>query len=309
MKDAKFLVTKDQEGKRLDLYLAIIQNEMGRGLVRTAINEGKVLLNGEVEFRPHYKVKEGDEIAMPTLIKVEQSEWLKPENIPLDIVYEDQDLLVINKPAGMVTHPATGNFSGTMMNGVAYYCSTIVDVGDKIRSGLINRIDKETSGLVLVGKTNEGLWHYSKQFAERNVNKIYIAICAGNISTRFTNGRLIVRNYLGRNPKARKKFSIVAPAKGRFSETEFKLERVLKIEGKDYSVILASPHTGRTHQIRVHLSSLGFPILGDTIYGPSQKYERLMLHSWKVELKLVNGEDRVFRSEIPEEFKPFMIEK
>lgn len=302
---SEFIVTEETAGQRLDLFLSTMQNKISRNNVRRAMDDGLVSLNGQVEHRHHYKVKTSDVIVF-TMPKVQEDNiHIEPEDIPLDIVYEDNDLLIVNKPAGMVIHPATGNYHGTLMNGILFHYKDLAQVGSEIRSGLIHRIDKDTSGLVLVGKTNKGLWHYSKMFADRKVHKTYLAIVAGNISERMQYGHLDVRNYLGRKSSDRKKFASVPPSKGRIAETEFNLVKVVKINGRDYSVITASPKTGRTHQIRVHLLGLGYPIMGDVIYGRRNQYKRLMLHAWKLEVELLSGKNAEFEAPIPEEFLKF----
>lgn len=301
-----FKVDEQSVGQRLDLFLATIQNNISRTVVRQKINAGEVFLNGEVEFRPHYKMKLDDEVSIDLDVEVIKEESLMPEDIPLNIIWEDDDLLVVNKPSGMVIHPATGNYSGTLMNAVLHHNNEIATVGNQIRSGLIHRIDKDTSGLVMVGKTNKGLWYYSKLFAEREVKKTYIAIVAGNISVKIPKEGLVVRNYLGRCPGNRKKYSVVNPTKGKISETFFKLMHVVKVENKFYSIITAMPKTGRTHQIRVHLASLGHPILGDVIYGKHNKYQRLLLHAWKIKVKLLNGKTEELIAPIPNIFNDFI---
>lgn len=299
-------VDEQASGQRLDLFLVTGQNDISRTLVRQRINEGGVVLNGKLEYRPNYKVKIDDDICFTYQINIPSNNDLKPENLPIDIIYEDDDLVVVDKPSGMVIHPATGNSSGTLMNAILYHFKEISKIGNSIRSGLIHRIDKDTSGLVMIGKSNKGLWYYSKLFAEREVNKTYIAILAGNIATRIPKEGLIVRNYLGRNPGNRKKYSVVEPGKGRNAETKIKLLKVIKDGTKYYSVVTASPKTGRTHQIRVHLSSLGYPILGDVIYGKHNRYKRLMLHAWKIKVKLLNDKIITFEAPLPNSFLDFI---
>ncbi len=298
-------VTSDILGKRLDLVLAIKQGQISRSAVRKIIDSGKVTINNKVEFRPNYKVRLGDFIQVVPIEVESQEVKLTPENIPLDIIYEDNDLLVVNKPAGMVIHPATGNELHTLMNAVSYYLKDIKGVGDELRNGLIHRIDKDTSGLILIGKTNEALWHYSRMFAERKVTKIYVAISAGNSEKLIKEKFFSITNYLGRNPGNRKKYSKVSPSKGKLAETNFELVKVGDLNGQEYSVIKAFPKTGRTHQIRVHLSSLGLPILGDVIYGKPIIGFRLMLHAWKIKVRLLDGQEKEFTAPLPKEFTAY----
>ncbi len=256
-----------------------------------------------MEFRPNYKVHEGDKIELHAE-PVAPPREIVPEDLPLDILYEDEDLLVINKPTGLTVHPATGNWTGTLMNAVHFHFNKAREVGDKYRSGLIHRLDKDTSGIVLIGKTNLGLWHYSKLFAERKVDKTYLAVVTGNINRVMNNGRITVTNYLGRNPGNRKKIAVMNEQKGRLAVSEIKLVKIKEIDNQWYSVVEVKPKTGRTHQIRVHLTSLGFPVLGDTIYGKTP-YSRLMLHAWKLNLLSPQGKELHFEAKLPEEFAIF----
>jgi 23S rRNA pseudouridine1911/1915/1917 synthase len=296
----------DRDGDRLDLYIAMNDNSISRSVVRRMIDQGIVYVNNNIEYRPHYKVKVGDVIEYKKINAKNEVDYIVPVDIPLNIIFEDDDLLVLNKPAGMVTHPATGHESDTLMNGVLFYYNQLSNVGDKRRSGLIHRLDKDTSGTILVGKTNLGLWHYSKLFAEKKVEKTYLVVVLGDISNKFVEGaELTVKTFHARNSLNRKKFSSQKSAFGKLAETSFRLCNVIRIDGAVYSLIKASPHTGRTHQIRVHLSEMGYPVLGDPIYGPNS-YSRLMLHSWKLKLKMIKGGEKTFVSEIPLEFKTFI---
>jgi len=307
MKKLELQVTTGDNGKRLDLYGVLYTEALSRTTLRKLLNDGAVQVNGKPEFRPNYKVKTGDLVSID-LGKVRATpelQQINPENIPLDVIYEDKDLLVVNKPAGMVIHPATGNASGTLMNAVHYHFKQVRDVGDRIRSGLIHRLDKDTSGLVLIGKTTKGLWYYSRLFAERQIQKKYLAIVAGNIAAVMEDNSLHIENYLGRNPKNRMKFTQVGPAQGRFAETEVVFLKKLIRGDKIFSLVEVHPKTGRTHQIRVHLSGLGFPVIGDRIYGKHNEYPRLLLHAWKLKLVLLNDKETEFEALIPADFKDF----
>jgi 23S rRNA pseudouridine1911/1915/1917 synthase len=302
-KDLILKVNKADESQRLDLYVVLQNNSLSRTQLKKLINEGKVLINGQVEFRPHYKVRENDEIRIEVTINENLQPNIIPQDIDLNIIYEDNDLLVVNKPAGMVIHPAQGNYKGTLMNAVVFKYQQMENVGDKIRSGLIHRIDRDTSGIVLIGKTNKGLWYYSKLFANREITKSYLAIVAGNIESKIPFEGLKISNYLGRNPKSRKKFAIVPLGEGgRSAETHITFLKKIKLGENICSAVIAKPKTGRTHQIRVHLSNLGYPIMGDVVYGKNNHYSRLLLHAWKIELVLLDGTKKQFVAEIPKEF-------
>ena len=291
MKITKNLTPEINEiGKRLDLYLAIQFNTLTRSTVKKQIEIGNVRINNQVEFRPNYKVRSNDDIKCEFEIEDRKKDQIIPENIPLNIIYEDDNLVAIDKPIGMVVHPSTSNWEGTLLNALFYRYSNLASVGDSGRSGLIHRLDKDTSGIVLIGKTNEALWYYSKLFAQREIEKTYLAVVRGDFSREYGNNIQIVDNFLGRNRLNRKKFSKVPPSKGKRAVTHVRFLSTLEYQGGQYSLLSVIPKTGRTHQIRVHLSGLGFPILGDVIYGRGNSYHRLMLHAWKLRLKLLSGE-------------------
>jgi 23S rRNA pseudouridine1911/1915/1917 synthase len=296
-------------GERLDLFLALADNTQSRATFKKIIQANQVTVNGKVEFRANYRVKKDDvidyKLAMPDMAAMPS---LQGEEGDLDIIYEDDDLLVLNKPVGIVVHPATGNWTGTIMNTVLHHFESMGTVGNPIRSGLIHRLDKDTSGVLLIAKSNQGLWFYSNQFAQREVEKHYLALCAGNFTKLFPNRKSIeVENYLGRNQVNRKKHAVVSPSKGRKAITQFNLLKVIKVGDEWFSLVEAMPKTGRTHQIRVHLTSLGLPILGDVIYGKGHEYKRLMLHAWKLKIKLVTGKNTEFVAPIPTEFNELTL--
>jgi len=305
MKELK--VAKTEENQRLDLYLAFKLPEYSRSQIKKHLNEGLVKVNAVVEYKPNYRIKSGDEISIDTDKFYQETQDIVPEAIPLDILYEDQDLVVINKPAGMVVHPATANWQGTLMNALLYRYKNMAGLGDKkMRFGLIHRLDKDTSGLILVGKSNLGLWHYSKQFAERHVEKVYLAIVAGDINKLFKDKPYEVQDYLGRNPKNRKKFAVLKEGQrqGRLALTRFEFLKAIPLTGLKTSLVRAIPKTGRTHQIRVHLSKLGYPIIGDPVYGGkySEAFPRLLLHAWKLSITMVDGTLKTFTAKPPKEF-------
>ncbi len=301
-------VTSKNSGLRLDLFIVVSDDTFSRSKVREMLNQGIIKLNKNVEYRPHYKVREGDVITVnvegveKTKNKDEDFE-IVPEKMDLDILFEDEDLVVINKPSGIVTHPATGNWTGTLLNGLFYHFKSLAGVGNNIRSGLIHRLDKDTSGLVLVGKTGKGLWYYSKLFAERNITKTYLAVIVGNIDEVFqNNNEITIKDYLGRNPQRRTKISSVEEFRGKYAESTVKLIRKFNFGTRFAGLVHVLPKTGRTHQIRVHLSKMGCPILGDPVYGKNNKYKRLMLHAWKLKLQCLDGVEREFEAPIPIEY-------
>ena len=187
MEKEKIILTVEKDaGLRLDLFLCMNINSLSRSDVKKSINNGDVEVNGTVEFRPHYKVHIGDKIIIiKNMDETAHEIDIKPVKMDLDVVYEDKDLVIINKPAGLVVHPATGHREDTLMNGLMFRFNKLSEVGNSIRSGLIHRLDKDTSGLILVGKTNLGLWHYSKLFAEKQIQKTYVVVVKGDMRSKF----------------------------------------------------------------------------------------------------------------------------
>lgn len=295
-------VDKRGINKRLDLYLAFELNELTRSAIKKQIEAGNVLINGVIEFRPNYKMREDDEINCRFIIENKSRLALVPEDIPLEVIYEDDSLLAVHKPIGMVVHPATSNWQGTLLNAVLFRNNEIGKVGDPFRPGLIHRLDKDTSGIVLIGKTNEALWYYTKQFSERLIEKTYLAVVRGDFYRDYNNKEIIIDNFIGRNSINRKKFSKVPPSKGKRAITKVLWSKSLTYNNRTYSLLHVWPHTGRTHQIRVHLADMGFPILGDKIYGRNNTYERLMLHAWKLKVALLSGEMVELVANPPESF-------
>lgn len=290
----KITVDISDEGKRLDLFLAFKLNSYTRSFIKKQIESGNVQVNNVVEYKPNYRVKASDNIL--TSFEAEESGFkeIVPQNINLKIIYEDDSLVVVDKPVGMVVHPATANWDSTLLNALVYRYKSLKNVGEVIRSGLIHRLDKDTSGVVLVGKTNQALWYYSNLFTERKVEKTYLAVVKGDFAAKMGHGIVEVDNYLGRSQANRKKFSKVPPSKGKRARTKTQFLQSLEYQGSIYSLVEVFPLTGRTHQIRVHLSGLGFPILGDRVYGRGNNFHRLMLHAWKLKLVLLSGEEKTF---------------
>ena len=263
---------KGESQLRLDRFLARQLPEYSRSRIQQLIRAGFVRLNGATT-RPRELVRSGDaiELTEPPLEKIEN----QPEPIPLDILFEDNDLIVINKPAGLVVHPGAGHRQHTLVNALLSHCATLSGIGGKERPGIVHRLDKETSGCLVVAKTDTAHRELSRQFAERTVDKIYLALVAGKL--RKDAG--VIEEKIGRHPVHRQRMS-VASARGRAAKTEY---RVLR-SGEQASLIECRLHSGRTHQIRVHLHHLGHPVLGDKVYAPrlAKDFPRQMLHAWKI---------------------------
>lgn len=256
-----FIVDIESAGKRIDVYLSEMIENMSRSQIQKIIGEGNVTVNEKI-VKSNYKLKEEDEIVLnlpePVLLKVE------PENIPIEILYEDDDLVVVNKPQGMVVHPAPGNYSGTLVNALLYHCRNLSSINGVIRPGIVHRIDKDTSGVLVVAKNDISHRSLAQQIKEHTVNRIYLAIAEGVIKEDIGT----INKPIARHPIERKKMAIVEG--GREAITHYRvLERF-----KENTYVECKLETGRTHQIRVHLSSIGHPLVGDPVYGyKKQKFK------------------------------------
>ena len=266
---------KKYQGKRLDIFLSENLVELSRSKIKYLIKNSKVLVNGEIED-PDYKISLNDKIQ----IEIEKSEetYLEGEKIPLDIVFEDEDLIVINKPAGLVMHPGAGNKSGTLVNAIINHCGKELSfIGDNKRPGIVHRIDKNTSGLVVIAKNDYTLNHLSNQFSQHSIERLYTAICWGQMQPH--KGK--IQSFIKRSEMNRKKMSS-SSSKGKKAITNYKTKEILIHENIAVaSVLECKLETGRTHQIRVHLSEHGCPLIGDNIYGrsPRKKFSSLSILS------------------------------
>ncbi len=249
-------------GTRLDQFVAKYA-DLTRSAAARLIEEGAVSVNGKTVAK-NYKVCKGDAIEI-TLPEPEAAEAL-PENIPLDIIYEDDDIIVINKPVGMVVHPAAGNPTGTLVNALLYHCGvSLSGVGGVIRPGIVHRIDKDTSGLLVVAKNDEAHLHLSAQLKEHHVSRIYTAIAIGN----FREDEGTVDAPIGRHPIDRKKMAVIhnSDLRSRDAITHWSVISRGEADGNSFTLLCCQLETGRTHQIRVHMASVGHPLLGDAVYG------------------------------------------
>lgn len=254
-----FQITEEYEGERLDKCMAMLVDSLSRNYIQKLIQDGKILVNGNLE-KSCYLVQTGDEVALT--LPPSQEPDIQPENIPLDILYEDEDLLVVNKPKGMVVHPAVGHYSGTLVNGVMYHCGgKLSGINGVMRPGIVHRIDRDTTGSLIVCKSNIAHYRISAQLKEHSITRRYRAICYGVLKEEEGT----IDKPIGRHPMDRKKMTVRAD--GKRAITHY---RVLQ-HFREYTYIECELETGRTHQIRVHMASIGHPLLGDKVYAPGRK--------------------------------------
>lgn len=299
MKELLIDVTQDFEGERIDKYLSRLVTDSSRSAIQKLIESGSVKVNGS-QVSKNYKVSADDEILMlQGELKALDAE---PENIPLDIVYEDSDLLVVNKPRGMVVHPAPGNYSGTLVNALLYHCKdSLSGINGVLRPGIVHRIDKDTSGLLIVAKNDKAHIGLAEQIKEHSFTREYNAVVCGHLKE--YEGTVCAP--IGRNPKDRKKMC-VTENNSKNAVTHYKV--INEYEG--YSHISLRLETGRTHQIRVHMAYIGHPVAGDFVYGNDKKSAYLngqCLHAIKIGfVHPITNDYLEFNSELPDYFKEFL---
>jgi len=290
----ELIVSEDDAKLRLDQLLARRLPQYSRSRLQQLIRSGFVRLN-DASTRPRQIVRAGDKIDVREP-PVEQIE-IQPQRIPLDILFEDDDLIVINKPAGLTVHPGAGQREQTLVNALLSHCTTLSGIGGKERPGIVHRLDKETSGCLVVAKNDLAHRELSRQFADRTVEKIYLALVAGKL--RKPAG--VIEERIGRHPVHRQRMSVTTK-RGRTAKTEY---RVLRSTG-DASLIECRLHSGRTHQVRVHFHHLGHAVLGDKVYAPrvAKNFPRQMLHAWKLGFRHPRtGEWKQFQAPVPDDFK------
>ncbi|WP_206459000.1 RluA family pseudouridine synthase [Anaerovorax sp. IOR16] len=291
-----FEIKEEQSGFRMDAVLSNLLVDASRNHIQKLIEEGQVSVNGQVQTSKKYKTKIGDFISI--LLPEPKALEVEAQDIDIDIVYEDNDVLVVNKPKGMVVHPAAGNTDGTLVNALLYHCTNLSGINGVIRPGIVHRIDKDTSGLLMVAKNDVAHNALTKQLSEHSITRAYRAIVYHN----FSEDEGTIDAPIGRDPKNRLRMAVTTQNSKR-AVTHYK---VLERFG-DFTYIEARLETGRTHQIRVHMAYKKHPLLGDEVYGPKKKIFGItsqMLHA-KV-LGFVHpttGKYMEFESELPEEFK------
>jgi len=277
---------------RLDKYLAKEYPELSRSRLQKLIEQGHILVNGYVA-KASQKVSVGDEIrvSLPPPEKVS----LVAEPIPLAVIYEDDDLLVIDKPAGLVVHPSPGHTAHTLVNALLARCPDLASFGDAMRPGIVHRLDGDTSGLMIIAKNDSAQQYLINQFKARSVSKSYLVLARGKL----TPSQGLIEAPVGRDPSNRKRMAVVTG--GRQARTRYKVKEYIS----DCTLLEVTTETGRTHQIRVHLSAIGYPVVGDTVYGVKSPYvKRQFVHACRLGFRLPSSKEyREFNCELPSDLK------
>lgn len=295
-----YIVKDDEQKVRIDGYISKKDSDLSRVAVQRLIEEEKILVNGK-KVKPSYKVVKNDEITIEEEKPKEVS--IKAENIPLEVIYEDDDIIAVNKPKGMVVHPANGNPDGTLVNALMAICKdSLSGIGGEIRPGIVHRLDKDTSGVIVVAKNDKAHINLSEQIKNHEVKKTYIALVRGIVKENHAT----INMPIGRSKKDRKKMAVEKD--GKEAITHFK---VLERYPKDNCTLLeVQIETGRTHQIRVHLSHIGYPIIGDEVYSNGKNkwgIKGQALHAKSLEFKHpITGKKMKLEAELPEYFRKIL---
>ena len=294
----QFNVTEQNINQRLDMYIASLDLDLSRSMTQKLIENGQVLVNEKIP-KASYKTKLGDKIEIEILEPKETN--LEAQDIPLDIIYEDEDILVVNKPKGMVVHPGNGNLDGTLVNAVLNHCKcNLSGIGGEIRPGIVHRLDKDTSGLIVIAKNDKAHINLSKQIQDRKVKKIYTALVRGIIPE----DTATIDMPIGRSNIDRKKMAVRKD--GKVAITHIKvIERYEK-----YTLIRVKIDTGRTHQIRVHMAEIGYPVVGDEVYSNGKNEFNVhgqMLHSTSLDfVHPITGKQMHFEAPLPKYFQDIL---
>lgn len=291
-------ITLNAPGERIDRALAAARPDISRMRWQKLIKDGCVTLSG-VPVKSSLRLEGGETVSV-VLPELQETE-LQPEAMDLDVRYEDRDLLVVNKPAGMVVHPAPGHSQGTLVNGLLAYCPDLSGVGGVRRPGIVHRLDKETSGLIIIAKHDQSLIRLQDQFRERKIEKLYLALVEGMIHP----AEAIIDAPIGRDPRQRQRMAVIPPgssATARPAQTSYRALTFFD----DFTLVECNPRTGRTHQIRVHMAFAGYPIVGDTIYGRRKQrihLKRHFLHAARLTFRRMNGRNITVEAGLPPELQ------
>ncbi|HSI67516.1 MAG TPA: RluA family pseudouridine synthase [Planococcus sp. (in: firmicutes)] len=296
MEDLTIQITEEMKGVRVDLAVSSIDEDWSRSQIGNWVKEGHVKVNGGT-VKPNYKVKLEDLIIV-TPPELEDLD-VEPEDLNLEVVYEDEDVLVVNKPKGMVVHPAPGHSKGTLVNGLMYYCTDLSGINGVVRPGIVHRIDKDTSGLLMVAKNDQAHHSLVDQLVKKTVTRKYLALVHGHIP----HDKGTIEAPIARDAKERQNMAVVD--RGKHAVTHF---RVLERFG-DFTLVECRLETGRTHQIRVHMKYIGYPLVGDPKYGPKKTMDigGQALHAEVIGfVHPKSGEYLEFSAEAPEEFSELL---
>jgi 23S rRNA pseudouridine1911/1915/1917 synthase len=281
---------------RLDKYLAVEYPELSRSVLQKLIKQGHILVN-DFEAKPSQKLSVGDKIYVSLPPPEEVS--LAAEPVPVNVIYEDEDLLVINKPAGLVVHPSPGHTTHTLVNALLARCPDLAAFGDAMRPGIVHRLDRDTSGLMIIARNSRAQQYLINQFKDRSVSKGYLVLVKGKL----TPSQGIIDAPIGRDPSNRKRMAVVAS--GRQARTGYKVKEYLD----GYTLLDITTETGRTHQIRVHLSAIGYPVVGDPVYGIRSPYiKRQFVHAYRLGFRLpASGQYREFTCGLSPDLKQAIV--
>lgn len=293
---SKWLVEFNQVGSRFDCVLVSLLPDLTRSHIKLLIENGDATLNGKI-VKAGEKLRIGDEISVviPEVKKVETV----AEDIELDIVYQDDDLAVINKPQGMVVHPACGNYEHTLVNALLFRLDKLSGINGEIRPGIVHRLDKNTSGLLVVAKNDKAHNNLAKQIAEKTCSRVYRALLSGVLKTEEG----VIETHIARSKENRKKMAVCPDTEGKYAKTHYKVIKLYR----GYSYVEFSLATGRTHQIRVHSKHIGFPVVGDDVYGRKDKRFNLngqLLHAYQLSFNHPTTNERMtFTAPLPDYFE------
>ena len=295
----KLEVNNADEKQRLDSYITLKDNELSRSMVQKLLEDEKILVNGN-KTKASYKVQLGDKIE----IQIEEPKEIKlqAQDIPIEVVYEDKDIIVVNKPKGLVVHPANGNPDGTLVNAIMAICKdSLSGIGGELRPGIVHRLDKDTSGLLIVAKNDKAHINMSEQIKDRKVSKTYIALVRGTISE----NEATIKMPIARSTRDRKKMAV--SKNGKEAITHFEVLNRYTTSKASYTLLEVKIDTGRTHQIRVHMAEIGHPVIGDTVYSNGKNEFGIVgqcLHAKKLEfIHPITEKEMSLEAEIPEYFK------
>jgi 23S rRNA pseudouridine1911/1915/1917 synthase len=283
----------DQDGERLDAFLARRwEQELSRSHAHKLIADGLVTVNG-APSKPSHRLRHGDDVVV--VLPPPEVPALEAEAIPLRVVYQDEDVIVVDKPAGLTVHPAAGHPHGTLVNALLALFPELANIKGTLRPGIVHRLDKDTSGLLVVAKNEAAQASLARQIKDRDVHRVYLALVRGHVEP----PQAVIDAPIGRHPRRRKRMAVVEG--GRAAQTRYRVRETLWEDDVAYSLVEVEPLTGRTHQIRVHFASIGHPVVGDRLYGKaSPLMGRQFLHAWRLGFRLpASGRYEEFESPLP----------